>query len=73
MLMFELQEVRLNKVNSILLRSRAQRIDEDEKPSKYFLNLQKRVYEEKIISFLKTDKDEVLYANDGIKAEVYNF
>lgn len=69
----ELQEIRLNKVNDILLRSRAQRIDEDEKPSKYFLNLQKRNYEEKLISFLKIDKDEVLYANDGIKAEVYNF
>ena len=69
----ELQNIRFNKVKGILLRSRAQRVEEDEKPSRYFLNLEKKKFEEKLISHLKTDNDNDLYDVSEIKDEVYKF
>ena len=50
-----LQEIRANKVEGIILRSKARWIDQGEKPTKYFLNLEKRNYVSKLIPKIITE------------------
>ena len=62
-----LRNIRKNKMQGILIRSRAQLIEDDEKPTKYFCNLESHNYINKIIpkiekedgTFIK-DQDQVL-------------
>jgi hypothetical protein len=51
----QLEEIRANKVEGIILRSKARWIDQGEKPTKYFLNLEKRNYVSKLIPKIITE------------------
>ena len=50
----ELNTIRKHKMRGILVRSRAQIIEDDEKPTNFFCNLEKHNYVSKIISKLET-------------------
>ena len=63
----ELIDIRHEKLRGHMIRSRAQYIDQDEKPSKYFCALEKHNYVSKIICNLElehgsniTDQEEIL-------------
>ena len=52
--------------NGALIRSRVQWFEEGEKPTKYFLNLEKRNHNLKLISRLQLDNGEITTDNDRI-------
>ena len=53
-----------------MLRSRARWVEHGEKSTKYFLNLEKRNYNHKVITKLKTNNgDEIVYPVDILKEE----
>ena len=56
----QLQSIREDKLKGHQIRSRYQHIKEWEKPSKYFLNLEKKIYLNKNIAELKLDNEETI-------------
>ena len=68
----ELENIRNSKMEGVLLRSRARWIDSGEKPTKYFLNLEKRNFINKSIIEIHCEKGS-LYDIDDIKNEVSDF
>lgn len=61
------------KVERKIFRSRVEWVDEGEKPSKFFLNLEKRNHVSKLIYHLTNDDNEQIFDQDGIQQETYNF
>ena len=57
-----LKHLRKIKMQGILIRTHAQIIEEDEKPTKYFCNLEKNTYSSKIIP--KIEKDDGTFIKD---------
>ena len=57
-----LRNIRKTKMHGILIRSRAQLIEDDEKPSKYFCNLESHNYVNKIIP--KIEKEDGTFIKD---------
>ena len=56
----DLEDLHLEQAKGIMIRSRAEIVDNDEKNSKYFLNLEKRNYRLRYIKTLKTNDDKEL-------------
>ena len=56
----ELNNIRKHKMQGILVRSRAQIIEDDEKPTNYFCNLEKHNYSSKIIPKLDTEDGKTI-------------
>ena len=56
----ELNNIRKHKMQGILVRSRAQIIEDDEKPTKFFCNLEKHNYSSKIIPKLVMDDGKTI-------------
>ncbi|KAJ8026875.1 hypothetical protein HOLleu_31834 [Holothuria leucospilota] len=69
----ELQHLREKKLKGSFIRSRVEWVDEGEKPSKFFLNLEKRNHVSKLICHLTNDDNEQIFDQDGIQEETYNF
>jgi len=55
----ELEDIREEKINGIMMRSRARWYEQGEKPTKYFCNLEKRRYINKTIQRLKVEGREI--------------
>jgi len=55
-----LQKIRKHKMQGYLIRSRANIIENDEKPSKYFCNLEKNNYTSKIIPKIEKDDGTII-------------
>ena len=69
----ELQSIRNNKMNGLMLRSRAQWLREGEKPSKYFCSLEKFYYTEKTIRKLTRQDGQVITDQKEILNEVKGY
>ena len=69
----ELTEIYSIKGKEAMFRSRTRWIEDGEKPTKYFVNLEKRNYEEKIITQLKTTDGETISNMTKIKKEIENY
>ena len=68
----ELTEIYSIKGKEAMFRSRTRWIENVEKPTKYFFNLEKRNYEKKIITQLKTTDGEIICNMTKINKEIEN-
>ena len=69
----ELQNIRKNKMQGVLVRSRAKIIEEDEKPTTFFCNLEKYNYTSKIVPKLETDDGKIITDQHEILNETKKF
>ena len=69
----ELEALLKEKINGIMIRSRAHWLSESEKPSKYFCSLEKHYYTEKTIEKIITDSGTILTKQKQILNEVKNY
>lgn len=69
----ELKAIRHNKMNGILIRSRAQIIEQDEKPTQFFCNLEKFNYMSKIIPKLQKENGTIVTNQQDILQEFKSF
>lgn len=69
----ELNTIRKNKMQGILVRSRAQIIEEDVKPTNFFCNLEKHNYASKVIPKLETCTGKVVKDQFEILKETKQF
>ena len=69
----ELEQLRKKKIEGILVRSRANWINEGEKPTHYFCNLENRNFVNKTISFLEKPNGEIIENQAEILKEVETF
>ena len=69
----ELKELREKKLKGSFIRSRAKWIDEGEKPTRYFCNLENRNFVSKRMTSLVNDQGIELTTPCGIKSEVNSF
>ena len=65
----ELMEIRKTKLKGQLVRSRAKWVEDGEKPSKYFCNMESRNYHSKLITKLETEQGHVLTDQKSILKE----
>ena len=68
----ELNEIYSVKGKEAMFRSRTRWIENDEKPTKYFFNFEKRNYEKKMITQLKTTDGEIISDMTKINKEIEN-
>ena len=61
-----LREIRQKKIEGVMLRSRCRYEELGEKPTKYFLNLENRNYQEKVIQYLIDENGEEVYGTKDI-------
>ncbi|XP_061193791.1 uncharacterized protein LOC133202033 [Saccostrea echinata] len=64
----ELEDIRRQKMRGVLIRSRARWVEEGEKPSHYFCNLENRNFTSKIIPKVETENGNIIYK----QAEILN-
>ena len=69
----DLENIRNEMLKEVLLRSRAQWLQHGEKPSKFFLNLEKKNVTTKLFSSLNLADGSAVTGINDIKHEVYNF
>ena len=69
----ELENIRHKKLSGSFIRSKAKWIEEGEKPTKYFLNLEKRSFINKTIGVIESKDGQTLYNQESIKAEITDF
>ena len=69
----ELEEIRKDYVNGLLVRARAKWIEDGEKPSKYFCNLEKRNFVNKNISKIITTSNKVITEQKELLGEIKRF
>ena len=69
----ELTEIYSIKGKQAMFRSRTRWIENGEKPTKYFFNLEKRNYEKKIITQLKITDDKIISDMTKINKEIENY
>jgi len=65
----ELSEIRKKKMEGVALRAKAKWIQEGEKPTKYFCNLENRNYISKFMNSIKTEAGQTLNTQKDILAE----
>jgi hypothetical protein len=66
----ELEEIEKETLRGSIIRSRAQLVEENEKCSKHFMNLEKRNYKSKSFTTLMKDKHSVNKESEMISASV---
>ena len=69
----ELQTIREKRLRGTLIRSRARWVEEGEKPSRYFLNLENRNFVSKRMRSIINSKGEEIENPSQIRNEVFNF
>jgi exonuclease III len=69
----ELENLRCKKLSGTFIRSKARWIEHGEKPTKYFLNLEKRNFINKKMGLIVSDNGDLLCNQEGISAEVTRF
>ena len=69
----ELQEIRGKRMRGMLIRSRARWIEDGEKASKYFCNLENRNFVSKRMTSVINDKGDEITEGEQIRAEVFDF
>lgn len=69
----DLEKLRHEKMKGKVIRSRAQWIEEGEKPSKFFCNLENQNYINKTMYKLKNNNSEIIYDQLQILEETKNF
>ena len=69
----ELEEIRKKKAEGIAVRSRVRWLQEGEKVSAYFCNLESRNYKSKAMAFLEKDNGDILMNQNEILQEVKEF
>ena len=69
----ELQNIRKEKIQGIMIRARVRWAEEGEKPSKYFCNLESRNYINKTIFKITKDDGSVINKQEEILKEIQSF
>lgn len=69
----ELETIRLEKLKGAMIRSKVKWIDEGEKPTEYFCNLEKRNYTSKIIQRIETEDGETITKQEEILEGICEF
>lgn len=69
----ELENLRNKQLNGTFIRSKARWIEDGEKPTKYFLNLEKRHFVNKQMRKIQRNDGSVVFKQDEIMNEVVNF
>ena len=69
----ELNTIRMNKMHGILVRSRAKIIEDDEKPTNFFCNLEKHIFTSKIIPKLEKNDGKIITDQIEILNETKQF
>ena len=69
----ELNEIYSTKGKEAMFRSKVKWVEQGEKPTKYFLNLEKRNYEKKIITQLKISDGEIISDIKQINKEIEEY
>ena len=69
----ELEQLRKKKIEGIAIRCRANWINDGEKPTRYFCNLENRHFINKTVSFLEKQNGETIEDQDDILREVETF
>ena len=69
----ELKAIRNKKIRGSIIRTKAKWVEDGEKPSKYFLNLEKRNYVNKQISRIVRKDDTVAMSQEDIETEILSF
>ena len=69
----EFENLRKDKPQGIIVRSRVRWAEEGEKPAKYFCNLESRNYSNKIIPKVVKDDGNTVINQEDILIEVKNF
>ena len=69
----ELEELRKQKIKGSIIRSKANWIENGEKPTKYFCNLEKRNFTTKIIPQIETDSGDIIIDQEKILSEIKTF
>ena len=69
----ELQDIRHEKLKGYMIRSKAQNIDQGEKPTKYFCGLEKHNYTSKTISQVEKEDGSVITNQTEILQEIENY
>ena len=69
----ELNEIYSTKGKEAIFRSKVKWVEEGEKPTKYFFNLEKRNYEKKIITQLKISDGEIISDIKQINKEIEEY
>jgi hypothetical protein len=69
----EVEEIRKEKMEGVMLRSKARWIEYGEKPTKYFINLEKRNRVNKTIVHLQNSNDADIRSHEQIMDEIFNF
>ena len=69
----ELENLRNQQLNGTLIRSKARCIEEGEKPTKYFLNLEKRNFVHKQMVKMERSDGTLVFRQDEIMGEVFSF
>ena len=68
-----LQEIRSDKLNGVLIRSRARWIEKGEKPSQYFCSLENRNFVSKSMNSLISQNGEEISESEQITTELFIF
>ena len=68
-----LQEIRENKIRGMMIRSRVNWLENGEKPSKYFSQLESRNFISKRMTFLEQDNGNIIYEQKEIIEETKKF
>ena len=69
----QLINARNKKLQGMIIRPRIKWINEGEKPTSYFCNLEKRNYVSKNINFLETNEGNIIYENEEIVCETKKY
>ena len=69
----QLEVLRMDKLKGAMVRSKAKWVDEGEKPTKYFCNLEKRNFTNKIIQRVEKDNGKVITTQHEILEEICKY
>ncbi len=70
---FELNKILDFETKGLIIRSRSRWVEEGEKSSKYFCNLEKRISDKKKISRLKNDNGEIVSNQSDVMKEIHSY